>query len=115
MKITLMTECYCVEGLRKQFAQSGGKRVLVGQERIEQLAVILRQLRSATCQVTEGAAGTLQDAFRPIPDIVGRNRFRSECGDIITACKRVLPLGEPPPDLVPPPQTRGLLIAVPGG
>src|SRR5258708_19924587 len=59
MKITVMTDLHCVDGFRKQFAQSRGKRVLVGQERVEQLAVIVRQLRSATCQVSEGAAGTL--------------------------------------------------------
>ena len=38
MKITVMTDLHCVDGFRKQFAQSRGKRVLVGQERVEQLA-----------------------------------------------------------------------------
>src|SRR6516165_932473 len=86
MKITVMTDLHYVDGFRKQFAQSRGKQVSVGQERVDQLAVILRQLRSATCQVTERTAGTLQDTFRPVSGIVGRNRFRSERGDIITAC-----------------------------
>src|SRR5262249_20123412 len=115
MKITVMTDFYRVDGFRKQFAQSQGKRVSVGQECIDQLAIILRPVRSATCQATDGALGTLQDAFRPVPNIAGRNRFRSERGDIIAACKRELQLGDPPPDVVHPPQIGDLLIAVAGG
>ena len=84
MKVTVMTDFHCVDGFREQFAQSRGKRVSVGQERVDQLAIILRQVQSATCQLTERAVGTLQDTFRPVPDIVGRNRFRSERGDIIS-------------------------------
>src|SRR5262249_60913614 len=115
MKITMMTDLHCVDGFRKQFAQSRGKRVSIGQERVDQLAIILRPLRSATCQVTECTASTLQDSLRPTADVAGCDRFRSECGDIITACKRELQLGDPPSDLVHPPQIGGLLIAVPGG
>src|SRR5262245_2252607 len=59
MKITVMTDLHRVDGFRKQFAQSRGKRVSIGQERVDQLAVILRPLRSATCQVPERTASTL--------------------------------------------------------
>src|SRR5262249_44650524 len=59
MKITVMTDFHCVDGFGKQFAQSQGKRVSVGQECIDQLAISLRQVRAATCQVTECTASTL--------------------------------------------------------
>ena len=59
MKITVMTDFHCVDGFRKQFAQSRGKRVSIGQERVDQLAIILRQVRAATCQLTECTAGAL--------------------------------------------------------
>jgi hypothetical protein len=53
MKITVVTDLNYVDGFRKQFAQSRGKQVSVGQERVDQLAIILRQLRSATWQPAE--------------------------------------------------------------
>src|SRR5215471_18736312 len=59
MKITVMTDLHCVDGFRKQFAQSRGKRISVGQERVDQLTIILRQVRAATCQLTECTAGAL--------------------------------------------------------
>src|SRR5262249_30001088 len=59
MKITVMTDLHCVDGFRKQFAQSRGKRISIGQERVDQLAIMLRQLRSPTCQLTKGSAGAL--------------------------------------------------------
>src|SRR5258707_7317581 len=115
MKITVMTDLHSVDALRKQFAQSRGKRRSVRQKRVDQLAIVLRQVRSAMRQIIEGAAGTLQDALRPALDVVGRDRFRSELDDVGTACKRELQLGDTPPDLVHAPQIGGLLIAVPGG
>src|SRR5260370_2322432 len=61
-------------------------------------------------QTIECAAGTLQDAFRPGPDISGRNRLRRELDDVITACQREMQLGDTPPDLLHPSQVSGLLI-----
>src|SRR5262245_18445380 len=55
MKITVMTDFHCVDGFRKQFAQSRGNRISIGQERVDQLAIILCQVRAATCQLTECA------------------------------------------------------------
>jgi hypothetical protein len=66
-------------------------------------------------QIIECAAGTLQDAVCPAPDIICSNWFRSESDDVITACKRELQLGDTPPDLVHPPQIGDLLIAVSRG
>jgi hypothetical protein len=44
---------------QEAFVQSRGKRISIGQERVDQLAIILRQLRSPTCQLTKGPAGAL--------------------------------------------------------
>ena len=44
MKIAVMTDLHRVDGFREQFAQSRGKPFSIGQKRVNQLPIVLRQV-----------------------------------------------------------------------
>ena len=75
MKIAMMADLHCVDVLRQQFAQSRGQRFRTRQERVDQLAIILRQVRSATRQLVERrgrrAAGRLSVQARTSSAAIG--------------------------------------------